>query len=72
MVGVVDALEERGLIERRRGIDRRTNGLWLTRAGRTFAARLRQRIERHENRVAGRLTAAERSQLLALLEKLGQ
>jgi DNA-binding MarR family transcriptional regulator len=72
MVGVVDALEERGLIERRRGIDRRTNGLWLTRAGRAFATRLRQRIERHENRVAGRLSAAERSQLLALLEKLGQ
>jgi DNA-binding MarR family transcriptional regulator len=30
MVGVVDSLEERGLIERRRGEDRRTNGLWLT------------------------------------------
>ena len=72
MVGVVDALEERGLIERRRGTDRRTNGLWLTRAGRVFATRLRQRIERHENRVASRLSATERAQLLALLEKLGQ
>ena len=72
MVGVADSLEERGLIERRRGTDRRTNGLWLTRVGRTVAARLRRRIERHEDRVAARLTAAERAQLIALLEKLGQ
>ena len=72
MVGVVDSLEERGLIERRRGIDRRTNGLWLTRAGRVLATPLRRRIERHENRVAARLNASERAQLIALLEKLGQ
>ena len=55
-----DALEERGLIERRRGEDRRTNGLWLTRAGRTLVARLKQRIELHERRVAAALTPAER------------
>ena len=72
MVGVVDSLEERGLIERRRGTDRRTNGLWLTRAGRLLAVRLRRRIERHEDRVASRLSASERAQLIALLEKLGQ
>jgi len=72
MVGVIDALEERGLIERRRGADRRTNGLWLTRAGRSFVARLKSRIEMHERRVAARLTPVERDQLLALLEKLGQ
>ena len=72
MVGVIDALEERGLIERRRGADRRTNGLWLTRAGRPFVARLKSRIEMHERRVAARLTPGERDQLLALLEKLGQ
>src|SRR5690349_21415229 len=72
MVGVVDSLEERGLVERRRGSDRRTNGLWLTRPGRLLALRLRQRIERHERRVAARLSDAERAQLLALLAKLGQ
>ena len=71
MVGVVDSLEERGLIERRRGTDRRTNGLWLTPAGRSLAQRLRRRIERHERRVAARLTDAERTQLLLLLGKLG-
>src|SRR5438093_9527040 len=70
MVGVVDSLEERGLIERRRGADRRTNRLWLTRPGRSLAARLRGRIARHEPRVAARLDDAERAQLLALLEKL--
>ena len=72
MVGVVDSLEERGLIERRRGADRRTNGLWLTPEGRSLATRLRRRIERHEDRVAARLSATERAQLLSLLEKLGQ
>ena len=70
MVGVVDSLEERGLIERRRGSDRRTNGLWLTRPGRLLAARLRRRIERHERDVAAGLSDAERAQLLNLLEKL--
>jgi DNA-binding MarR family transcriptional regulator len=72
MVGVVDSLEDRGLLERRRGTDRRTNGLWLTRAGKVLATRLRRRIEQHEDRVAARLSGAERAQLLALLEKLAQ
>jgi DNA-binding MarR family transcriptional regulator len=72
MVGVVDGLEERGLIERRRGADRRTNGLWLTRTGRTLVARLRRRIERHERRVASCLAATEREQLLILLDKLSR
>jgi DNA-binding MarR family transcriptional regulator len=70
MVGVVDGFEGRGLLERRRGEDRRTNGLWLTRGGRSLAGRLRKRIEAHEKRVGARLTAAERAQLIALLEKL--
>lgn len=71
MVGVVDALEERALVQRRRGEDRRTNGLWLTRGGRVLVARLKRRIEMHEQRMAARLTTAERAQLIALLEKLG-
>jgi DNA-binding MarR family transcriptional regulator len=70
MVGIVDMLEERGLIARRRGEDRRTNGLWLTDEGRALVARLKRRIQAHERRVAARLTAQERAQLLALLEKL--
>ena len=70
MVGVLDQLEARGLIERRRGADRRTNGLWLTRAGRTLLARALRGIVRHEQRIATRLSAAERRQLLALLGKI--
>jgi DNA-binding MarR family transcriptional regulator len=70
MVGIVDMLEGRGLIERRRGKDRRTNGLWLTAEGRAAVTRVKRRILAHERRVAARLTAQERAQLLALLEKL--
>ena len=72
MVGVIDRLEERALIERRRGEDRRTNGLWLTRAGRSLLSRMKERIEQHERRVAARLTPAERGQLVLLLEKLSE
>ena len=70
LVGVLHGLEARNLIERRRGQDRRTNGLWLTRAGRELMVAVKQRIRLHERRVASRLSAAERAQLLALLEKL--
>ena len=71
MVGVLHALEGRALVERRRGADRRTNGLWLTRGGRTLVESLKRRIRVHERRVAARLSARERTQLLALLAKLG-
>jgi DNA-binding MarR family transcriptional regulator len=70
MVGVVDALEGAGFVERRRGEDRRTNGLWLTRRGRGVVAAMKRRIQAHERRVAAKLTVEERGQLLALLEKL--
>jgi DNA-binding MarR family transcriptional regulator len=70
MVGVLDLLEARGLIERRRGADRRTNGLWLTRAGRALLARALRNIERHERRIAAQLTPAERRELLRLLGKI--
>lgn len=70
LVGVLDGLEARGLVERRRGEDRRTNGLLLTRAGRALVMDLKRRIRVHERRVAARLTAAEKTRLLALLAKL--
>lgn len=70
MVGVVDVLEGRGLIERRRGEDRRTNGLWLTAEGHAAVNRLKRRIQMHERRIAAHLSAEEREQLLGLLEKL--
>ena len=70
MVGVLDQLEARGLIERRRGDDRRTNGLWLTRAGRSLLARALRAIDRHERRIATRLSAAQKRWLLALLDRI--
>ena len=70
MVGVLDALESRGWLERRKGSDRRTNGLWLTRAGRVTLARVKRRISDHEMRVTARLSSAERERLLVLLGKL--
>jgi DNA-binding MarR family transcriptional regulator len=70
MVGVLHALAARGLVERRRGEDRRTNGLWLTRGGQALVSGLKGRIRLHERRVGSRLTPAEREQLLRLLEKL--
>jgi len=72
MVGLVDGLEEAALVERRRGDDRRTNALWLTRAGRVLLGRVKRRIAIHEKRVAAQLTQAERSQLIALLAKLSR
>ena len=72
MVGVLDQLETRGLIERRRGADRRTNGLWLTRAGRALLGRALRAIAVHERRIAARLSAVERRQLLALLGKIAE
>jgi DNA-binding MarR family transcriptional regulator len=70
MVGVLDQLESRGLVERRRGKDRRTNGLWLTRAGRTLLLRALRGIARHEKRIAARLSAGDRRHLLELLGRI--
>jgi DNA-binding MarR family transcriptional regulator len=70
LVGVLHGLG--GLVERRRGKDRRTNGLWLTREGRALVGSLKRRIRVHERRIGARLTAAQRAQLLALLEKLAE
>jgi DNA-binding MarR family transcriptional regulator len=70
MVGVLHTLQDRGLVERRRGEDRRTNGLWLTAQGRGLVGGLKRRIQLHERRVAVRLSPAERAQLIGLLEKL--
>jgi DNA-binding MarR family transcriptional regulator len=71
LVAVLDQLEERGLLERRRGVDRRTNGLWLTRRGKSLVARMKERIREHEDRLAARLSETERDALLALLRRIG-
>ena len=67
MVPLLDQLEQSGWLERRRGPDRRTNGLWLTVAGRDFLARAKVRIRAHERRIAACLSAKERAELIRLL-----
>ena len=70
LVPVLDGLERRGLVERRRGEDRRTNGLRLTLPGKRLLARARRRILAHESRMVSAMSDAEREQLVALLAKL--
>jgi DNA-binding MarR family transcriptional regulator len=70
MVAVLDQLEERGLLERRQGEDRRTNGLWLTKEGRALLGRMKRRVLAHEKRIAERLSPEERRTLLELLVRL--
>ena len=70
LVPVLDGLERRGLIERRQGKDRRTNGLWLTPSGKRLLGRVRRRIAVHERRMVSGMSDKERDQLVALLAKL--
>jgi len=70
LVPVLDGLERRGLVERRRGEDRRTNGLRLTLSGKRLLDRVKRRILAHERRMISGMSDVEREQLIALLAKL--
>ena len=70
LVALLDQLEDRRLVARRQGEDRRTNGLWLTTAGQRFLGKMKRRVAAHEARVAARLTRAERELLLGALRRL--
>ena len=71
LVALVDGLEERGLIERRRNPgDRRNYALHLTAAGEQAMTDLSQVSLEHEQAIAAPLTPAERAQLSTLLGKL--
>ncbi|OFZ72437.1 MAG: hypothetical protein A2W04_08325 [Betaproteobacteria bacterium RBG_16_64_9] len=70
LVPVLDDLERRGFVERRRGKDRRTNGLSLTLSGKRLLGRVKRRIEAHERRMVSGMTEKEREQLVALLARL--
>jgi DNA-binding MarR family transcriptional regulator len=72
MVAFVDALEARGLLERRHNpLDRRARALHLTPAGRALLERafaLASELERH---LCAQLGEQEREQLLDLLQRVG-
>ena len=70
LVPVLDDLERSGFVERRRGMDRRTNGLSLTLSGKRLLGRVRRRIEAHERRMVSGMTEKEREQLIGLLARL--
>ena len=71
LVALVDGLEQRGLIERRRNPgDRRNYALHLTAAGEQAMAALSQASLEHELAISAPLTEAERAQLSKLLGKL--
>lgn len=71
IVAAVDKLEKRGLVERRAvPHDRRAHALTLTAEGQRVYRKALGLVERHETKIASGLTAAERAQLLALLNKV--
>jgi DNA-binding MarR family transcriptional regulator len=71
MMALVDRLEERGLLVRKRSVvDARRRELHPTAAGDRLLEKVRTRIAAHEARMKSRFTQKELSQLLSLLQKL--
>lgn len=73
LVGLVDTLEKRGLVERQSSeTDRRVYALQLTEAGRLMLKQLRTIAHAHDNAVCDGLSATERTQLFSLLERIAE
>ena len=71
MVFLVDELEQRGLVERRRNdADRRSYALYLTDAGWAKLRQVRQVAGQHQAELGSSLSPAERVQLTGLLRRL--
>jgi DNA-binding MarR family transcriptional regulator len=71
MVAFIDALEARGLLERRQNPqDRRTRELYLTADGRELLGRAFAVAVDHERDLCAELDAEEREQLLELLQRV--
>ncbi len=70
MMSVVDRLEDRGLVIRKRSTaDRRRQELYLTPAGQSLLRKVKARIMEHEERFKSLFTPAELAALLAALQK---
>jgi DNA-binding MarR family transcriptional regulator len=73
LVALVDGLQDRGLVERRRNPDdRRHHALYLTDAGEAAMQALTEISAEHEAAITAPLSAAERTELSALLAKLAE
>ena len=71
MVFLVDELEQRGLVERRRNAaDRRSYALYLTAKGQDTLRQVQAAGNSHQDDIGAVLTAAERVQLTGLLRRL--
>lgn len=71
LVGLVDALADRGFIERRRNRDdRRLNGLHVTDAGTAMLTRIATTGRAHDDALCRSLDAAERETLRTLLSRI--
>jgi len=71
MMAVIDRLEERGLVIRRRSkTDRRCQELYLTPAGQTILRKVKARIAKHEERFKALFTPAELEALFAALRRI--
>ena len=73
VVALVDDLEDRGLAERRRDpVDRRAYALFLTPPGRELLAELQRAADEEDAELLTELDAAERSQLISLLQRVAE
>lgn len=71
MVSLVDDLEHRGLVERRRHpADRRAHAVHLAAAGRDALARANRAADENDAELLAGLDAADRRRLIALLQRL--
>jgi DNA-binding MarR family transcriptional regulator len=73
VVALVDDLEERGLLERRRHpADRRNHALYVSERAREQLAQVRSAVRSHEAQMTAGLTDRESEQLLTLLKKVAE
>jgi len=71
MVGVIDMLEHRRLIERRKSpTDKRAHALALTDQGRRLLEAVKPKVGRHERRVMDCLSQQEADLLMSLLKRI--
>jgi DNA-binding MarR family transcriptional regulator len=72
-VGLLDALEARGLTERRQAVrDKRSYALYLTAEGAALMRRLKPVIKAHESRMVGTVGEVGRATLIALLQEIAE
>jgi DNA-binding MarR family transcriptional regulator len=73
LVGLVDELEERGLVERREHLeDRRSYALHLTGKGRELLEAIGRVAREHQEGLCAALNAEEREQLISLLLRIAE